>query len=230
VGTVTVRAVALLALAALSAFGCSPGYTPVVRPGPNIPDTSYVPPAVTSGLHLLVFNTGMNRMSQSVVGDVRPWRPNPAFVIRHPTQGLIVFDTGWPAEVVERGEYSIPSLIESVNTRGRMLDEQMTEVGLNPADVLYVVVSHLHDDHIGRVAAFPNAVVIGGPSADAALAKLARTARRMTIDFSSRLAPFDETHDLFGDGSIVLVHGGGSLRGRHHGLARPSWWSGATRR
>lgn len=70
----------------------------------------------------------MNRMSQIVVGDVRPWRPNPAFVIRHPTQGLIVFDTGWPVEIVERGKYAIPSLIESVNNRGRMLDEQMREV------------------------------------------------------------------------------------------------------
>lgn len=59
-------------------------YRPVVRPGPRIAAGDYALPAPMSGLRQHVFNTSMNRMSWFVVGDARPWRPNPVFVIEQP--------------------------------------------------------------------------------------------------------------------------------------------------
>ncbi|MFQ5667608.1 MAG: hypothetical protein ACE5I7_14445, partial [Candidatus Binatia bacterium] len=80
-----------LALLLVLAAGC---YRPQVvkgRPGPatlaGLPGNRW--PAVR-GLRLHVFNTGENRVSAFLVGSPAPWRPVPAFVLEHPTQGLVV--------------------------------------------------------------------------------------------------------------------------------------------
>ncbi|PHR59198.1 MAG: hypothetical protein COA47_09530 [Robiginitomaculum sp.] len=190
-------------------------YRPMVRPGPDIADQTIVLPGAIEGLRLHVFNTGMNRMSWLLVGNARPWRPNPAFVIAHPSKGLVVFDTGFCLEVARRGEAAYPFpmrfLIQSIGQPSRALDAQMIEAGLDPLDVGLVILSHLHDDHTGRIAAFPNASVIAGPQSQAALKKRALTAQRQMIDFeaASPLPPFDGSIDLFGDGSLSLLPGGG---------------------
>jgi len=185
-----------------------------MRPGPNLATTQFGLPAPTAGLRLHVFNTSMNRMSWFVVGDVRPWRPNPVFVIEHPAQGLVVFDTGLSQQVAEDGGFSLRFLIESVARRDRMIDEQMRIAGLDPTAVKFVIISHLHGDHTGRISAFANAEVIAGPSTEAALEQLAPNARRRTIDFGpgAALPPFGASIDLFRDGSVTLVPGGGHTK------------------
>jgi len=69
-------------------------------------------------------------------------------------------------------------------------------------------------DHTGRISAFPNAELIGGPSTAAALQELAPNARRRSIDFDSSrtLPPFNARIVLFGDGSVTLVPGGGHTK------------------
>lgn len=207
-GTLSLIAIAVVAVAAL-------WYRPVLRPGPAIPNQAFALPAPVEGMRLHVFNTGMNRMSWLLVGDARPWRPNTAFVIAHPSRGLIVFDTGLSKAVAEHGEaaYPVPLryLMESIGRPDRTLDAQMIEAGLDPKAVRFVILSHLHDDHTGRITAFPNATVIAGPQSDAALADLAPAAQRRVLTFqkTASLPPFDASVDLFGDGSLQLVAGGG---------------------
>jgi glyoxylase-like metal-dependent hydrolase (beta-lactamase superfamily II) len=190
-------------------------YRPVVVVGKAPLEESYTFPAAVTGLKLHVFNTGMNRMSPLLVGSNPPWRPAPAFVIEHPENGLIVFDTGLSEAVAREGEqaYDFPMsrLIESRGDPARILDAQMRDAGLEPARVTTVILSHMHEDHIGGAAAFLNADILINVNVDKSEVadKLSANVKKISFFEAHRLAPFDASIDLFGDGSITLVYAAG---------------------
>jgi N-acyl homoserine lactone hydrolase len=74
--------------------------------------------------------------------------PVHGFVIKHPTEGAILVDTGvgWPTELVQ--EWRV------VN---RHAADVLAEHDLSPADVRIVINSHLHFDHCGQNAVFKHA-------------------------------------------------------------------------
>jgi N-acyl homoserine lactone hydrolase len=74
-----------------------------------------------------------------------------AFLIDHP-QGLVLFDTGVDVDTEED-----PYLD---TTPDRRVDRQLERLGYRPADVRYVVMSHLHLDHVGGMPLFPQATFI----------------------------------------------------------------------
>ena len=192
-------------------------YRPIDVTGAAPPPPPYARPVGKPGLRLHVFNTGSNRMSELLVGTARPWRPAPAFVIEHPQHGLVVFDTGLSAAVARDGESALDIplrwLFESRGRPERTLDAQMREARLDPTSVRTVVISHLHDDHIGDLEAFTNATFIAGPGSAAHAREHGLETRWREVDFTGGAAPpFDASLDLFGDGSLVLLEGGGHAR------------------
>jgi glyoxylase-like metal-dependent hydrolase (beta-lactamase superfamily II) len=189
-------------------------YRPIVVAGAPAPPGPYALPPGIPGMRLHVFNTGMNRMSALLVGSARPWRPAPAFVIEHPTRGIIVFDCGLSDDVARAGEAALPVpmrwLFESRGRPGRTLDAQMREVGLEPGAVPVVVISHLHDDHVGVVSAFSAASFVGGKGSRGHLAALTARWREIGAEEAVKpLPPFAGAFDLFGDSSLVVIPGGG---------------------
>jgi len=200
-------------------------YRPVVVVGPEVEGVPLSLAAPIRGLRLHIFNTGANRMSSLLVGASPPWRAVPAFAIEHPSHGLVVFDLGLSHAVAERGEAAIPPpvgwLMESRGRPGLTLEAQMREAGLLPGDVRYVVISHLHQDHTGVADEFAQAVFIGGPGTRERMVGGSHPAfpsgivpEWREVDFEGNadarpVGPFDSSIDLFGDGSILLVSGGG---------------------
>ena len=84
-----------------------------------------------------------------------------AFVIEHP-EGLIVVDTGETARVSEPGyfpwwhpyyRYGLQEWVQPEQEIG----PQMHALGLDPDDVRWVLLTHLHTDHAGGLAHFPKA-------------------------------------------------------------------------
>jgi N-acyl homoserine lactone hydrolase len=84
-----------------------------------------------------------------------------AFVIEHP-EGLIVVDTGETARVAEPGyfpgwhpyfRYAMREWVQPEEEIG----PQMRSIGLDPNDVRWVLLTHLHTDHAGGLAHFPKA-------------------------------------------------------------------------
>lgn len=73
------------------------------------------------------------------------------FLIDHP-KGLVVFDTGIDTD-------SVKDPIVEVDPEQR-IDRQMRRLGYNPADVKYVVLSHLHLDHVGCATLFEQATLV----------------------------------------------------------------------
>ena len=222
---------AIIAIVAIGAVANAIRYHPVIVRGPNIPATlselrnSRWP--TTAGMRLYVFNTGMNRVSGVLAGADTKWRPAPAFVIEHPTQGLIVFDAGLGPEIAAKGESALPFIVGLLfKSRARPalgLAAQMRAAGLDPLAVRFVILSHLHFDHVGDAEEFRNATFFAGAGARAtdrsaqdgfapAHTDWVPASRWREIDFArmgKAYATFDRVVDLFGDRSIMLVGGGG---------------------
>ena len=178
------------------------------------------------------------------------WRPIHVFVIEH-DDGLILFDSGQDrASVTDPDYYPSSPVMRLVYRRlarfeigpNETVSVQLTALGYKPADVRWVVLSHLHQDHIGGLRELPGATFVvstaeweamAAPNAEMAGflprhtdlpgATWDRVTFEPTID--SALAPFTSAHDLLGDGSLVLLptpgHTAGSMSMLVRGRAAP---------
>ncbi|MDA3644260.1 N-acyl homoserine lactonase family protein [Saccharopolyspora indica] len=148
-------------------------------------------------------------------GGVRETIPSPAFLVEH-AEGLLLFDTslassaaGDPAAAY--GELAAAFQIDFPETY--RLDRQLAAIGYRTSDVRRIVLSHLHFDHSGGLDLFPHAQGFIG----AGELRYARTPsnldaaffREADIEAAGRIAwnevPAGYDHDLFGDGSVVLL-------------------------
>jgi N-acyl homoserine lactone hydrolase len=87
-----------------------------------------------------------------------------AWVIEHP-EGLIVVDTGENSRAAEPGYFPSwhPYYRRCMRLWVRAEDEigpQLRARGLDPGDVRWVVLTHLHTDHAGGLAHFPNSEIV----------------------------------------------------------------------
>ena len=87
-----------------------------------------------------------------------------AVQIEHP-KGLILVDTGWHRDMSPEGVYDKAAQIKSLGSRvlynvnqgqiplGEAVDEQLATMGIKPADLDYVLLTHLDCDHANGLRA-----------------------------------------------------------------------------
>ena len=147
--------------------------------------------------------------------------PVNAFVLEH-TLGLCVFDTGQTAAASRPGYHQRwhPFLWVS---RFELepedeLPRQLRARGFDSSDVRWVVLSHLHTDHVGTVESFRGAEVIVSRTewqrAQGLLGKIrgyiphrwpaGLEAHLVEVD-GPAVGPFAGSFDIAGDGSLLLV-------------------------
>jgi glyoxylase-like metal-dependent hydrolase (beta-lactamase superfamily II) len=86
--------------------------------------------------------------------------------------------------------------------RTKTLAAQLAEIGVKPADILYVALSHTHGDHVGNVAMFPaSTVLIQGAEYDWAMEQPVKPAFAADQKFDK----LNGDRDVFGDGSVVIL-------------------------
>ena len=136
--------------------------------------------------------------------------PVGAFLVEHPT-GTAVFDTGMHADLEHSKERmrSTAELFEVELSPESSVTGQLAERGLAPGDVDVAVVSHLHFDHCGGLAQLPDArMVVQQAEWDAAfdgpLVDLG-VFNPEDFDLGHDRQVLDGEHDLFGDGSVMVV-------------------------
>lgn len=160
-----------------------------------------------------------------------------AMLLRHPTQGWFLFDTGYAPRILDATQgYPFRAyrwVTPMTVTPELAVANQLSRFGLVPQDISRVVLSHFHADHIAGLLDFPSARLVSGREAWIAVRTLSslRALSRgfvpalMPQDFDSRvdliddfrgpeLAPLGKTHDLFSDGSALLVRLPGHARGQ----------------
>ena len=138
------------------------------------------------------------------------------YLIQH-DQAYLLWDTGLPAS----------SLGQSLDGPGAKEDalavtlvDQVARLGVAPAQITFVGISHYHYDHVGQASNFPDAILLMGQAdidapgrgAQPDASQLDRwiygkgAMRRVTGD-----------RDVFGDGTVVMLNLPGHTPG-HHGL------------
>jgi glyoxylase-like metal-dependent hydrolase (beta-lactamase superfamily II) len=168
-------------------------------------------------------------------------RPLPinAYVIEH-REGLVLFDTGQDRAGVTDPEYFPPGFTGFLYDRlnrfdigpDQTLTRQLAAIGHHIDDVHTVALSHLHHDHIGGLPELGHARILVSDLEWSAIKQPLPALRgflknhieldglRWSMVHPEPLAdpslmPFTNGHDLFGDGSLVLLptpgHTPGSL-------------------
>lgn len=140
------------------------------------------------------------------------------FLIRHP-KGVLLWDTGLASGLagITDGPPGV-SLAKTITTR-------FTESGIQPGAVTHVGVSHLHADHSGGAADFPNAELLIGDGDWNAL-KAMKPEDRSTLQLSHWLSgkgkarPVVGDLDIFGDGTVTMLAMPGHTAGHHALLVR----------
>lgn len=95
---------------------------------------------------------------------ITDWLPIYVWVIEHP-EGILVVDTGIPFDA-NKPRYFPPfmPLIQRAAVFDilpeEQIDRKMQTLGLEPKDVRWVVLTHLHQDHDGGLHHFPNSEII----------------------------------------------------------------------
>ena len=122
------------------------------------------------------------------------------YLIRHGDQQMI-WDTGFPASW--KGQtHDLGDLTVRID---KTLAEQLAQVGLKPADIDIVGISHMHSDHTGQAAEMPQAeLLIGKADLDQTKGKDDPFGSWRSDGAKVRAVTGDT--DVFGDGSVVALH------------------------
>lgn len=171
--------------------------------------------------------------------------PSLFFHIYHPKQGHILFDTGYSHRFHEATRHfpeRIYALLTPVEVKEQDLaTSKLDQLGIKPADIDYIFISHFHADHIAALKDFPKAKFIVSQEAwmdikdRSRLGKLTRGVlpRLIPDSFEDRLLFYEqmgrkidaktsglhgfESWDLFSDNTLLAVPIPGHTCG-HSGL------------
>ena len=164
---------------------------------------------------------------------------------QHARLGPVLIDTGYSPRVTSDRKRSLGLKLYNAMLRPRLIDAnaplpQLRALGLEPADVSRVVLTHFHADHVAGLHDFPGARILASADAFARLSRMSRLQQLhnayypelLPTDFTARLMPIEDCRpaelphglgggfDLFGDGSLFGVPLLGHALG-HFGLLWP---------
>jgi N-acyl homoserine lactone hydrolase len=139
----------------------------------------------------------------------------PCYLVDHP-EGKMIWDAGLDPALAGQGKITPQPGTYMVYERS--LEDQLEEVGVDPADVELIALSHMHFDHVGASRLFTNArLLIQRSEYEAAFLHPEDYA---VFDYSQYedLADnprtiLDGDHDVFGDGRVMLISAPGHTPG-----------------
>jgi glyoxylase-like metal-dependent hydrolase (beta-lactamase superfamily II) len=187
--------------------------------------------------HAKLFGPPVTRLL-SIILDWRYTKPLPiyAWVVEH-EEGIIVVDTGEAAAVMESDYFETDYEYRFAQKYGRMfkfnvtreqeIGSQLKSLGINPRkDVRWVVLTHMHCDHVDGLRYFPNANIM------ISHAEFARTSRAfcrwpiwfrpsMLVNFAEQPhGAFTHSYALTNAGDVLLVPTPGHTFGHQSVIVR----------
>lgn len=142
---------------------------------------------------------------------------NSCYLIRNGGRYLL-WDTGLPGELARTSKEEGG---DRMTLRRRILD-QLAEIGVRPEQVTFVGISHYHFDHSGQAADFPRAtLLVDRRDWDAIKARPDRAERFAPwIGGGGKAEPLAYDHDVFGDGTAIMLATPGHTPGHRSLLVR----------
>lgn len=140
------------------------------------------------------------------------------YLIRHP-KGDLMWDTGVPEAIADSADGVRPKNFPVHITVPKKLSAQLGELGLGPVDIEYVSFSHSHFDHVGNGGLFAASTwIVDADERAAMFSDAARTSEEFPAyaaleQAKTELIDGDASHDVFGDGSVVIHQAPGHTPG-----------------
>jgi len=169
---------------------------------------------MSDGIELHAMTCGWLEASLGLFVAGAPGRirvPVPSFLIRHP-RGVVVFDSGLHRALQHDPEARVGAIARVFQISfapGEELAARLAALAVDPAEVRWLVTSHLHFDHVGGNAQLPNARWLLQRREWEAAGDADWRARNFCdprdYDLGHDRVLADGEHDLFGDGSLVCL-------------------------
>ena len=131
---------------------------------------------------------------------------DPCFLVMHP-KGMLLFDTGLTDAQVGRPIYENKSGYEGL-LKTTTLKGELANIGVTPAMITYLAISHSHWDHVGNANAFAGSTWLARKAEyDFMFAPTvtAEARKNYAALAQGRIQTIEGDHDVFGDGSVVLL-------------------------
>ena len=153
------------------------------------------------------------------------WVPVSSYLIEHP-KGLILVDTGWHEEMRTNQKKHLGLLAYSMYRgelpEGESIINKLNTLGVKSNDIDFVLLTHLHSDHVSGLKHLLDAKKILTSALEWKAAnkkigyikKMWEGAPIETFDLEDiPYGPFKKGLDLFGDGTLFLIHTPGHTDG-----------------
>jgi N-acyl homoserine lactone hydrolase len=212
--------------AALALLASSFSSDPLPPPAPLAADLPHAAPPPAMALFQLP--TGTTRRSAAFGyrgGSFRDPRDfaMTAVLVRHP-RGDLLIDTGFGSQL-ERQIDQLPFFFRMTTKyeRGQTAAEQLDAAGYDRKKLRAIVITHAHWDHVSGIPDFEGTPVLvsatekafiqdGGMTTAPARAMTGVRYEEYAFDGGAYLG-FEASHDVYGDGSVVLAHAPGHTPG-----------------
>jgi len=212
----------LLAVLFLSTFAAAPLPQPAALGG------ALPPAAPPAEMALFQLPTGVTHRSAAFAyrggtfGDRRDFSMAGALV-KHP-RGDLLIDTGFGRDIDAQFQLMpLPFRLATSYDRGRPAVDQLLTAGYDPHLLRGILLTHAHWDHVSGIADFPGVPVwitpaerrfIDDGGAVTAVARSLKDTHYETYTFDGGpYLGFAQSHDVYGDGSIVIVPAAGHTPG-----------------
>jgi glyoxylase-like metal-dependent hydrolase (beta-lactamase superfamily II) len=133
---------------------------------------------------------------------------NSCYLIKH-AKGWMLWETGFNESIAGMKDGMPTPVLHWRWTSPKTLTAQLAELGLKPADIAHVGFSHAHPDHIGNGSLFAaGTLYIQQAEYDFYLGPKGKPPG-MPADFdklrTSKHVMLNGDHDIFGDGSVMII-------------------------
>lgn len=138
------------------------------------------------------------------------------YLIQHGDH-YMMWDTGFPTSDLGKKFDGSGAMSDRLNVT---LVDQLKTLGLTPAQVTEVGISHYHSDHTGQAQDFPQArLLLGRGDVDVLRQPDNERAKPLAhwLTEGGKLDAVDGDRDVYGDGSVLMLNLPGHTPG-HHGL------------
>ncbi|QTD55836.1 N-acyl homoserine lactonase family protein [Parasphingorhabdus cellanae] len=146
------------------------------------------------------------------------------YLVRHGNKYLL-WDTGFPITDLGKKLVKGPPLSHALDIT---IEEQLALGNIKPSDINYIGISHYHPDHSGQAQFFPKATLLMGQQDWQSVSSANPPRISSPEDFAhwisgdGKVEPVARNHDVFGDGSVMILATPGHTRGHRSLLVRLS--------